>query len=150
MSGMDPTAAYIASNEGCKLSPYTDTRGFLTIGYGRNLSANGISQDEAQAMLASDIMNARQVAVQAIGVGTWSVIDGIRKAALTDLAFNMGAATLMEFRHMLDAVRARDWERAADALLNSDYAKELPARSHRNAFMLRTGKFPTAADEAQT
>ncbi len=38
----------IKRHEGLSLKPYMDSRGFLTIGYGRNLDANGISKSEAE------------------------------------------------------------------------------------------------------
>lgn len=42
----------VKSDEGLSLKPYTDTRGKLTIGYGRNLTDVGISQAEADAASA--------------------------------------------------------------------------------------------------
>jgi GH24 family phage-related lysozyme (muramidase) len=47
----------IKQQEGCRLKPYTDTTGHITIGYGRNLTDCGISQDEADLMLANDSYN---------------------------------------------------------------------------------------------
>ena len=44
----------IKEDEGCRLKPYTDTTGHITIGYGRNLSACGISKEEAEFFLKSN------------------------------------------------------------------------------------------------
>ena len=49
----------IKRHEGLRLFPYNDTTGHLSIGYGRNLTSNGISTQEAEIMLKSDIGAAR-------------------------------------------------------------------------------------------
>jgi lysozyme len=43
-------------DEGCVLKPYRDQVGKLTIGVGRNLDDVGISSDEAEYLLANDIV----------------------------------------------------------------------------------------------
>lgn len=47
-------------DEGLRLKPYHCTAGKLTIGYGRNLDDNGISEEEALSMLRNDIATSRQ------------------------------------------------------------------------------------------
>ena len=45
----------LALHEGLRLKPYKCTSGALTIGYGRNLDARGITEAEAEMMLSHDI-----------------------------------------------------------------------------------------------
>jgi hypothetical protein len=43
---------------------------------------------------------------------------------------------------MLDAIRAADWQRAHDELLDSDYARQTKTRAQTNAKVLLTGEWP--------
>ena len=45
----------LIKNEGLVLQPYRCKNNFLSLGVGRNLDANGISEDEAMFMLENDI-----------------------------------------------------------------------------------------------
>ena len=45
----------LVRHEGLRLHAYKCSEGFLTLGVGRNLDANGISEDEAMYMLDNDI-----------------------------------------------------------------------------------------------
>jgi lysozyme len=63
----------------------------------------------------------------------------VRQRALADLVFNMGMSRLHGFVKTLDALQRRDYETAAEELLDSNYAKQVGARSVRVAEMIRTG-----------
>lgn len=71
-----------------------------------------------------------------------SDLDAVRKAVIIDLIYNMGVYRVTKFRKMLDAISSRNYERAANELLNSEYAEQTKARAQVNADMLRTGKWP--------
>ncbi len=45
----------LKTDEGFELKPYKDTQGKLTIGYGHNLTDNGISLSIAEQLLQDDI-----------------------------------------------------------------------------------------------
>jgi lysozyme len=68
-----------------------------------------------------------------------------RKIALLDLAHNLGIKGLFGFRRMKDAICCGAWDAAAEELLDSTYAKQVPARAARNAEMLRTGRVPQSS-----
>lgn len=127
----------IQAEEGKRLTPYRDQYGWLTIGYGRNLDASGISEDEAELMLDNDL--ARYSAAVHIRLPWSDSMDEVRKAVLIGLAMNMGTGGLMGFHVMLQACQDQRWEDAAVALLDSRYAQQLPERAHRYAAQLRTG-----------
>ena len=46
---------FIIKHEGLKLKPYICPAGKITIGVGRNIEDNGISEDEAMYLLNNDI-----------------------------------------------------------------------------------------------
>jgi lysozyme len=126
-------------HEGLRLLPYTDTAGKLTIGYGRNLTDNGISTKEADAMLDIDIASH---ALDVSNAFPWLThLDSVRQDVLVDLCFNMGIAGLKGFPRMLQALEYGAWERAAQELLNSRYARQVGARATELAQMIRTGAY---------
>ena len=115
----------------------TQLRGNLTIGVGRNLSAKGISPKEQDFLLANDIADAT-IAIEANW--PWGLdFDEIRKGALLNLLFNMGAHALSGFPKFLAALKAGDWTTAKAELLDSAADHEEPARIQRLALQIETG-----------
>lgn len=136
--------AWIKRNESCRLKPYKDTRGHLTIGWGLNLD-NGISPAEAQFLFDSRKSIALRDAAETVGNAAWLNLDQVRKCALIDMAYNLGEFGLAEFHKMLAHIRAGEWQEAGDELMNSELAKEVPTRAHRNYILIVTGQWPTDA-----
>lgn len=126
-------------DEGCRLMPYRDSLGFLTIGYGRCLDRVGISQDEADLLLAHDAKVAEDaVAVNLIGLDH---LDEARHAVLVNMTFNLGIGGLLQFRRFLAAVRAGDWPRAANEMRGSRWAEQVGPRAQRLATQMETGEW---------
>lgn len=126
-------------DEGLRLKPYRCTSGYLTIGIGRNLDAKGITKEEALELLDNDIV---AFTTELTNKAPWTKdLHGPRFAALVNLSFNMGVDGLLEFKKMLAAVRAEDWQIAAAELLDSKYAKQVGQRANRLAKQLETGKW---------
>jgi GH24 family phage-related lysozyme (muramidase) len=50
---------------------------------------------------------------------------------IANMMFNLGSKRLSLFRLLLAAVEERSWERAADEMLDSKWATQVPARSGR-------------------
>lgn len=134
--------ALIKKSESKRLRLYKDTAGKETIGYGRNLTNDGISDDEAEYLFQNDYNTAVSDAKEFIG-SSWFIMGAGRQAALIDLAFNLGLPALLEFRDMRAALQAGAWEVAHQECLNSLAAKEEPARIERDAQILLTGVDPT-------
>src|SRR5690348_5514883 len=90
-------------DEGLLLKPYKDSVGKLTIGIGRNLDDVGISREEALTLLQNDIDRAGAWLRTNL---PWTLsLDEIRRAALTNMAFNLGGR-LGEFRKFLAHLQA--------------------------------------------
>lgn len=124
--------------EGLRLKPYYDSTGHLTIGAGRNLSANGISEEEALHMLANDIVSFHRELSDKF---PWfNHMDDVRQLALLSMAFNLGMSGLMGFKIMLLALAEKRYVDAAAAALHSKWATQVGQRAIDTANMFRTGE----------
>lgn len=125
-------------HEGVRYKPYRCTAGKLTIGVGRNLDDNGISQDEADLMLANDI--AKVIAGLQSRFAWFGGIDEVRKRVLIDMGFNLGINGLCKFRRMLGAVANKDYRTAAREMGESKWATQVGTRAVRLARMMDSGE----------
>ena len=148
--------SYVKSNEGKRLKCYDDKtgktllvgdapEGIPTIGYGHTGPevVPGLEWTDTQCEQAynHDLVLAQTNGQRVFGSFRWGSLDEVRRAACTDLSFNLGRPRLLRFFHFIKAVAGSDWQLAHDELLLSEYAKELPARAGRNAKMILTGEW---------
>jgi len=137
---LNACAGLLRRHEGLRLKPYTDTTGHLTIGYGRNLEARGISRDEAEYLLQADLertYTALQTRVP------WIIdLSEVRQAVLIDMAFNLGLAGLLQFTKTLRMIQTGAYDDAAVAMLNSRWATQVKGRATRLAQMMSTNTWP--------
>lgn len=136
---MDRIKEQLVRHEGLKLKPYRCTAGKLTIGIGRNLDDCGISQSEAYVMLINDIMNCEKQ-LQARIPDIYNKLDEVRKSVLLNMCFNLGVSGLLGFKNTLAFVKAGDWERAANNMLVSRWAKQVGRRAIELSELMRKGK----------
>ena len=136
----------LKKHEGLMLRPYKCPAGHWSIGYGHNLEAHGeflpesITEEEAEEYLTKDIEKA--IDDCQMQIPDFEGYDSVRKAVLIDMCYNMGVWKLIKFVRMLKAMHQYDWQRAADELLDSKYARQVGSRSKENAQMLITGLWP--------
>ena len=124
--------AYIASHEGYRSEQYTDAIDASTqnIYFGHQVRPGenfNNTEQEAIQVLRNDYSRyqaqARDVASQH-GVNFDSLSAG-RQTALTDMAYNMGGASLNNFNNMWSAIRENNFEQAGREILNSRYYSQL-------------------------
>lgn len=126
----------IRGDEGLSLKPYKDTLGFLTIGYGRNLESNGISQATADLMLEEDCGRVRQ---EAAAFWWWPAIDEVRQLVVLSMIFQLGLTTFLGFQRMILALRNRNYTAAAEEMRSSLWARQTPERAEKLAKWMETG-----------
>ncbi len=126
-------------HEGLRLKPYRCTAGKLTIGIGRNLDDCGISQTEAYVLLENDIQNCEKQLLDEIPE-IYHGLDEVRKSVLLNMCFNLGIGGLLEFNNTLAFIAAGDWERAANGMLASKWAKQVGRRAIELSELMRKGK----------
>jgi len=90
MTYREIAGAMIAEGESLILVVYDDAtgrplkqgdtlKGHPTIGYGRNLAGNGISEAEAHALLMSDLEDAESIAQGFVGGPVWRALGDVRR-----------------------------------------------------------------------
>ena len=110
----------------------------MTIGYGRNLDAVGITEAEADIMLRADIEIAERGAQALVG-NVWDQLSSPRQAVLINMTFNLGRTRLAAFKNFLAALRAADYDTAADEMLDSRWARQVGGRATRLSDAMRRG-----------
>lgn len=123
--------------EGLRLKPYVDTRGYLTIGYGRCLDKKGITLAEANDFLDDDLADVREGLTLHL---PWTeTLDQVRYEVLACMAYQLGIDGLLGFKKMFVAIQAADYDAAAKEMLDSDWHKQTPYRAEKLAAMMISG-----------
>ena len=139
----------IILHEGLRLKPYKCTADKWTIGVGRNLEANPLTQKEMLMILqargiteeiAMDWLEdkIRRVKRQLANYEWYTSQSEIRRRVLIDMAFNLGVNGLLTFKRMIQALEAEDYEWAAREMLDSKWATQVHGRADRLAMMMET------------
>lgn len=134
----------VKRHENYSAKPYVDTTGHLTVGYGRNLEDNPLTEPEATYLLVTDLDRCERELER-----RWPVVkrlDAVRRAALVDMTFNLGIAGIAGFSRMWAAIERGDWERAYMEALDSKWSAQVGRRSLDIAAMLATGEWDDDAD----
>ena len=149
----------LTRHEGCVLTVYKDSLGIDTIGIGRNLesrgilttelqfldyydiseiySGGGITEDGARYLLANDVaiiereLSAAHPCVE--------LLSENRVLVLLNMAFNLGMPRLRTFYKTWDAIHKKDYDVAAEQMLDSRWAKQVKGRATELAELMREG-----------
>lgn len=138
----------LKQDEGELLHSYKDSLGNWTIGVGHLLGTDAskyqgmqITQEQSDEFFAEDFENAVQEAREAFN--GFDGLDGPRKGALVNMAFQLGEKTLSTFHTFLNYLDLGKYQEAALDLMNTRYARQVPARASRIAYRIRTGTYAT-------
>ncbi len=120
--------------EGLVLKPYHCSQNYLSIGVGRNVDSNGITEEEAMYLLDNDIHKVIEQLDKQWEV--WRTFPDAAKYVCIDVAFNMGINTWMSFRKTRAYMELGEWEKAASEILDSKYAEQVGRRAIFNSEQL--------------
>lgn len=135
-------AEHLELEEGRKPHAYQDHLGYWTIGIGRLIDkrkGGRLTDAEIDMLLANDI---REKIAEIEDWPAWQAVkdNPYRATALLSMAFQMGANGLAGFQNSLRLVADKQWQAAAQNMLQSKWAKQTPARAKRVTQMLATGR----------
>lgn len=146
-------------DEGMELKVYKDTLGIDTIGVGRNIIDrpltvaemqhlgifstqeiydNGITLYGARYLLRNDVAIAERELLAA--QSCVKNLNAPRQMVCVNMAFNLGMPRLKRFTNMWNAIHRKDYERAADEMLDSRWAEQVKGRATRLSDIMRTGE----------
>lgn len=142
---IQPCIKQLALDEGYRPYCYDDAtgakviapKGKLTTAIGLNLQDSPITYDEAIYLLTNRVRNfERQIDNM---FSFYKSLDIVRQSVILNMTFNLGFVGFTKFGGLIGALRAGDYAKAHDEILDSDAARKLVARYQRLAIMMSTG-----------
>ncbi len=128
-------------HEGVRSKVYLCSAGYETIGVGRNISESGmgLSDDEVDYLLENDI---ERVIKELSAEYRWfNSLDDVRKDAMIDISFNLGATRLRGFKRALAAMEVADYKMAAKEFLDSKWSRDVKGRATELCYMIEMGSY---------
>lgn len=131
----------LMAEEGWKNQTYADQFGNHTFGVGHLDPHSPIGERHTDAQISLQLDTDISAATGALErVLPWMVnLDRVRREALIDMAFQMGAGKVVQFHDMLAKMKAGDYVGAATAALDSAWARQTPNRAAGVSQRLKTG-----------
>ena len=129
--------ADIKHDESFRDSPYVDTVGCITIGYGTNLS-EGISREVGEFILEYRL--ARMTRRLTMARPFIAELPPDVQRGILNMLYNLGLPRFLGFKRMLNALEAGDFALAADEALDSLWARQVGRRANRIADLIRKGE----------
>jgi hypothetical protein len=132
--------------EGSKLAPYADVEGRLIVADARYAESAGVS-GRTIAVLEADVRRvAGELRDQWRG---FAALDAVRQRVVIHMAFSMRVTGLLAMGRMLAAIESGFWEKAAEEILISYWAKREKRRALVLAEMMHTGRDEMTAFQAR-
>ena len=136
----------LANDEGCKYEVYLDHLGYPTFGIGHLITDDDpecgtsvgteVSSDRVQEAFDSDIesvlSDCERLYVQ------FEHLPEEAQLIIANMMFNMGYTRLSKFKGMKRGVDARNWEEAADEMVDSRWYKQVSRRADRLVVRMRS------------
>jgi lysozyme len=130
----------IKKHEGYRDTIYTDSLGYNTIGYGHLVVEDGFipgvqySKKELEEVFEKDFAIAIQGANKL--VGDYDLNDDAFGVVI-EMCFQLGLPRVSKFIKFLDALKNKDYERAADEMLDSAWHRQTPGRCQELSNIIR-------------
>ena len=137
---MNKLIEMIKHHEGVRHKPYYDTATppKLTIGVGRNLDDNGLSDDEIDYLLANDL---KRCQAEAETYPWFADLNEPRQACIIGLLFNLGKPRWDKFVKAQARLAEGAYAECAAELLDSRWAKQVGKRAEDTAAMMISGEW---------
>lgn len=154
-----------AYEEGYREKPYRDSEGYPTVGIGIRIGPKGADLAQYQFTVPRTVAEVwvrcyldqmvlqietdpkyaqiRQALnyLRVVAYAGASDYQDPRIAVLLSMGYQMGLDGLAKFVNTLRFIQQGDWNKAADGMLQSLWAKQTPNRAKRHAEQMRTGKW---------
>ena len=126
----------IKQHEGFVEHVYDDSLGIPTIGYGFAIKDLVLEEDLCDEILLRKLRKlGRSV------MGKFPFFDSLPsdcKEVLMEMCYQLGVTGVSKFKLALKAMEDGDWEKAADEMLDSKWAKQTPRRAKEMSDIIRS------------
>ncbi len=155
----DKLTSQLIKHEGKRTKVYKDSEGIPTIGVGFNLKrADAKSLIDSLKLNYEDVLAGKsELSDEQIGellrhdiemaitdcksvVKNFDSLSDVRKRVLVDMMFNLGKSRFSDFKKMLAAVEASNFEEAAKQMKNSKWCGQVKVRCDTLCLMIREDK----------
>lgn len=144
----DAMLSLLTADEGNRLKVYDDATGkeivpgsvvigHPTIGRGRALDTNGISEGESVYLCLNDIARIEREMDRAFP--WWKRLSEKRQLVLASMVYQLGTGGVLGFPKFLAALKREDWPGAAAEMRDSLWFQQTPARCERLAKIMVEG-----------
>ena len=126
----------IKKHEGYRARVYNDSLGKPTIGIGFLIETLELSEEVCEIILLDKLRKlSRSV------MGKFPFFDSLPpdcKEVLMEMCYQLGVTGVSKFKKALKAMEDGDWEKAADEMLDSKWAKQTPRRAKEMSDIIRS------------
>ena len=129
------------TDEGLVLTPYQDSKGIWTAGYGFNLQTTPMPRKVAVLWLTC-LVEERDRALEA-KFGYYKRLSDVRKSVLINMSYQLGVAGLANFKKMHKALMVDDIVNAVDEMKDSQWYRKYTNRANRLCFMMQFDRYAT-------
>ena len=133
---MDNLLESIKHHEGFVDHVYDDSLGIPTIGYGFAIKDLVLEED-----LCDEILLRKLRILGRSVMGKFPFFDSLPsdcKSVLMEMCYQLGVTGVSKFKKALKAMDDGDWEKAADEMLDSKWAKQTPGRAKEMSDIIRS------------
>ena len=126
----------IKKHEGFVEHVYDDSLGIPTIGYGFAIKDLVLEED-----LCDEILLRKLRILGKSVIGKFPFFDSLPsdcKTVLMEMCYQLGVTGVSKFKTALKAMEDGDWEKAADEMLDSKWAKQTPNRAKEMSNIIRS------------
>ena len=136
MKDLNNLKSQIKSHEGFESRVYKCTNGFDTIGYGFAIKDLVMSEGMAEEILIEKLTDLMSKVRKRFD---W--LDSVPRevqGVIIEMSYQMGVSGVSKFKKALHAMQMFQWEKAADELLDSRWAKQTPNRAKELSDIVRS------------
>ncbi|EJL91227.1 hypothetical protein HS962_13980 [Pantoea sp. BIGb0393] len=148
---MSQIIAILNFEEGYREAPYLDTLGFPTVAGGIRIGPKGASLSNyifqvprpvgdvwKQCIVEGKVLQMHQ---RALVQQALAKCNEARSDVLISMGYQLGVDGLAMFRGMLTSITQGDFDAAANAMLDSLWARQTSGRARRHAEVMRSGTY---------
>lgn len=126
------TARVLDLDEGFKIMPYLDSKGYWTIGrghyIGKDVSLLRLPAAAVEALFDEDLETHLDLTIRVFGKEFFNSLDEVRQVGLFSLVFNMGTK-IYTFKNTIELIKQSKWDEVANNLRVSKWARDVDPKN---------------------